>query len=296
MEPGVYPNLPFDEYLAIPALSNTRMGLLAQSPRHFKFNAALDEKMKCLVMGRLIHTHTLEPAEIESRYVVMPDFANDLNNQTDKGLPSTSSATRWCKEQVFNFESANQDREIVSDLWWREAMLTCESIRADDGAREIFEAPGPTELTIVWDDEETGIRCKARIDKVALGARRKLADLKSTSKLATFTKSIASYEYHRQLAHYQAGYAVHRGGELLEPWIVAAETVPPFCVQSAPLQDAALVRGERKRRSLLLLLRDCLEQDHWPGPPSPDEWTLPEWAMSSGEPLELIIDDQVVEV
>lgn len=292
-KPGVYPNVSFDEYLAIQALSNTRMGLLAQSPRHFKFNAALDEKMKCLVMGRLIHTHTLEPDAIALRYAVMPDFANHENNQTDKGVPSTSSATRWCKEQQFNFESANEDREIVTEGWWNEALLTVESIRADDGARAIFETPGPAELTIVWDDDETGIRCKARIDKVA---GQRIVDLKSTSKLATFSKSIAGYEYHRQLAHYQSGYAVHHGGELLEPWIVAAETVPPYCVQSAPLHEEALLYGERRRRQLLRLLRDCIDEDHWPGPPSPTAWRIPEWAMLSNESLELIIDNEVVEI
>ena len=293
MKPGIYPNLPFEEYLAIPALSNTRMGLLAQSPRHFKHNAALDEKMKCLVLGRLIHSQTLEPETIAARYAVMPDFASDLNNQTDKGLPSTSSQTRWCKEQVFNFESANRDRDIVSEQWFREAMLTAESIRTDRQAREIFETPGPTELTIIWDDEETGIRCKARIDKVA---GRKVVDLKSTSKLATFTKSIASYEYHRQLAHYIAGYAVHNGGELLQPWIVAAETVEPYCVQSAPLHDEAVNCGESRRRKLLRLLRECLDADHWPGPPSPNSWMLPEWAMTDGESIELIVDNELVEV
>jgi exodeoxyribonuclease VIII len=292
MEPGIYPNVPFDEYLAIQALSNTRMSLLAQSPRHFKFNAALDERMKCLVAGRLIHTHTLEPALLACRYAVMPDFANDLNNQTDKGLPSTSSQTRWCKEQVFNFESANSDREIVIESWWREALLTVESIRSDESSREIFETPGPTELTVVWDDPETGIRCKARIDKVA---GPKLVDLKSTSRLATFTKSIASYDYHRQLAHYQAGYAALTG-ELLQPWIVAAETVPPYCIQSAPLHDEAVNCGESRRRKLLRLLRECLDADHWPGPPSPTSWRIPEWAMTDGEPIELIIDNELVEV
>jgi exodeoxyribonuclease VIII len=269
------------------------MGLLAQSPRHFKHNASLDEKMKCLVVGRLTHFRTLEPEQISGRFAVMPNYALDPRNCTNDGKPSTSSATSWVKEQEFNFEHDNDGKEIVFEPWYLEAMLTAESVRSDPTAREIFEDEGPVELTVIWDDEETAIRCKARIDKLA---GRRLVDLKSTSKLAAFTKSIASYEYHRQLAHYIAGYAVHNGGELLQPWIVAAETTAPHCVQCAPLHDEALDCGERRRRSLLRLLRECLDADNWPGPPSPDSWRIPEWAMHSGEPIELIVDNEVVEV
>ena len=60
--------------------------------------------------------------------------------------------------------------------------------------------------------------------------------------------------------------------------------------------DAHFVLITPQLRRLLRLLRDCLDEDHWPGPPAPASWMIPEWAMQGGDSVELIVDNEVVEV
>jgi hypothetical protein len=291
MKPGIYPNIPFADYLAIDAVSNSRLGQLAKSPAHYKANAEL-EQTKPLVIGRLVHAGRLEPLSLIQRYAVCPDFHLDPGNRTDKGDPSQSTQTKWCKEQVANFGAANWGKEIVSRSWYDEMMAMVTSLDADPLAKEIFNEPGEVELTLVWNDDETGLLCKARLDKIS---RDRITDLKTTPDLSAFTRAMARYGYHRQGAHYRNGWST-LNGECLDFWIAAVEKSPPFCVQAAPVHEDSIESGELKRRELLRLLADCMDSDKWPGPPAPNAWRVPEYAMSSGDPLELIIDNVTVEM
>jgi hypothetical protein len=294
-EPGIYPGLPFEQYLAIDAVSNTRLGQLAKSPRHYKLNAGIDEQAKHLVLGQLVHAGRLEILSLAKRYAVMPDYHLHADNCTSDGKPSTRKGTRFVKERVADFEAANSDKKVVPMEWFNEMEAIVGSLVADDTSYRLLSGRGESELTLVWRDYETGLLCKARMDFI----RRDLllfADLKTTTELSAFTRAIGRYGYHRQMAHYQAGWATLNGGEVLEPWIVAAEKFKPYCVMSAPLDEEAIYEGDRQRRRLMELLLSCRESNHWPGPESPKSWKLPEWAMCGDDPLELIVDGETVEI
>jgi hypothetical protein len=295
MEPGIYPNLPFADYLAIDAMSNTRLGQLAKSPRHYHCNAGLDEKAKYLMLGQLVHAGRLEVMALARRYAVMPDYHMHPDNCTDVGKPSTSKQTRFVKERAEEFERVNEDKTVVPLEWFREMEAIVSSLIADDSAYRMLGGCGESELTLVWVDAETGLRCKARMDFIRRDIRA-FVDLKTTTDLSAFPRAIARYGYHRQMAHYQAGWAALNGGELLTPWMVAAEKTPPYCVMSAPLDDEALLAGERQRCELMELLVKCREENHWPGPTSPDAWRVPEWALGGSESIELIVNGETLEV
>jgi hypothetical protein len=155
-------------------------------------------------------------------------------------------------------------------------MQVVKSIDADPHARRLFAEVGAVEVSIVWDDPDTGIRCKGRFDKLGDGYA---ADLKTTLDITAFPKSIATYGYHRQQAFYRYGWAVLNGGELLDMWLVAVEKAEPFCVNAAPLSELALAAGDYEWRRLLRQVQECHESGCWPGPLAPDEWEIPEWAM-----------------
>lgn len=292
MQPGIYEDLPFEDYLAIDAVSNTRLGSLAKSPRHYRFAMPL-ERAKYLVVGSLVHAGRLEPMAIAQRYAVAPEYHLDAENKTKEGAATNSKVTNYVKGKLEEFAGANEDKEIVPAEWYREVKSITESLFADPEANRLLNAPGPVELTMVWDDPETGIRCKGRIDKVCSDLAA-FCDLKTTVDLGKFERSIANYGYHRQLAHYQAGYAVLTG-ELLTPWVSAVEKEPPFCVQTAPLDAEALAIGEASRRELLTLLSECMESDCWPGPPSPKSWGLPAWA-TNNQPVAITVGGITMEI
>lgn len=293
IQPGIYPGMSFDDYLAIDAESNTKLGLVERSPAHYRAAVEL-ERCKPLVIGQLVHCGQLEPLALAERYAVMPDFHLMPENSTAAGRTSTSRMTLFVEAREAEFIHANRDKEVVTREWFAEAMGIVAALSQCEAARTILGEEGPVELTLVWVDDETGLLCKARIDKL-MPQLAAFADLKTCAALDSFQRSIASYGYHRQCAHYQAGWA-KLTGELLTPWIVAVEKQRPYCSQAAPLDEEALTRGEERRRAALDLIAECKESNNWPGPPSPPSWRVPEWELNAGEPLSLIVNGEAVEV
>lgn len=276
-EPGIYEDVPFAEYAAWEAVNNSRLGQMAKSPKHY--TTPIKFSTDALRFGNLCHCGRLEPIALAERYAVAHDWHLDAGNVTAAGKATDSKATRYYKERAEDFANANAGKEIVSKAEYRQMMAMVKSIDADPVARRLFAGVGPVEVSIVWDDPETGLRCKGRFDKLGPGYA---ADLKTTIDLATFPKSIANYSYHRQQAFYRMGWAVLNGGELLETWLVAAEKSEPFCVQAAPLSELALAQGDAEWRKLLGRVAECHEAGSWPGPESPIEWTMPAWAVVEG--------------
>lgn len=290
---GIYDNLSFADYLAIDAINNGTLGLIEKSPKHCKERVEL-EQVKPLVLGSMIHCGRLEPLAMAERYAVCPEYQFDELNVTSSNERSTSTATKYVKGKVAEFAAANRDKETVPRDWYREMLAIVTSLNNDPLANSLFNAPGRVELTLVWEDDSTGLLCKARIDKEAASVG-KFIDLKSCADLEAFERSIARYGYHRQLAHYQDGWATLTG-ELLEPWIVAVEKSAPYCVKSAPLHEETLERGYERRRNAMALYAECESSGVWPGPPSPSSWKVPEWELSGTESLSLVVNGQSVEV
>lgn len=290
-EPGIYENVPFATYLAWDAVSNSRMQAIELSPLHYRHYAA-PSGSTALRLGSLTHSGVLEPMSIVKRYAVMPDYQFDEANKTEAGKQSTSVATRYVKEQQAAFREANREREIVSEADYTAMTAMVFALQRDKETWQLLAGEGPIELSLVWDDPATGVRCKARIDKVNGG---RLADLKTTGNIFKFQRSIVDYGYHRQMAHYQRGYSVLTG-EVLQPWLAPVESSEPHAVMTAPLGEETLALGVRKLDEALRTIAACTESGVWPGPEPPTEWNAPDWALIDNTPLELTIGGQTVEM
>ena len=288
MKPGIYHDLDFDDYLEIDAVSNTSLGAMKQSPLHYHSRTTL-EKTKPLVLGSLTHCGKLEPLAIAKRYAVMPDFHLHEDNRTQKGERTESKNTTYVKTQAAAFRTFHQDKEIVPLGWYEEMVSLVQSVANNPTACFALNCVHQ-ELSLVWEDVEFGILCKARLDAVTPGSH--IADLKTCAELAKFPRSIATFGYHRQMAHYQEGWHALTG-ETLPTWIVPVEKAPPFCCQAAPMGGEAISEGRSERRDLIRQIVECTEAGEWPGPESPQEWTLPAWALNQ-EPVSLTVGGQKV--
>lgn len=267
MPPGVYEDVEFDDYLSWEGVSNSRLSQFKLSPLHFKLNRA-KEPTPAMELGTLFHCQVLEPAQFVARYAVTPAFHLDAENRTAQGSSSTSKSTRYVSEKMAQFAHENPGRELVSREWFDQSLEVVTRIASNVTARELLNGQGPVECSIVWDDDETGVRCKARLDKVSAG---RLVDLKKTRELGKFKRAIGAYGYHRQMAHYRAGWA-SLTGEILTPWIIAIEGQAPFCCQAAPLHAQSLAAGIKERRELMQRLAECIASDTWPAPDNPESW------------------------
>lgn len=290
MEPGIYEDVPFADYLAWDALSNSRLSLMAKSPRHYKIGFC-KEPTPAMQLGSLYHCGVLEPLMFADRYAICPDYHLDAENCTTNGAASKSTATKYVKERVEEFKRITDNREIVSREWYQDTLSLVKELYANDFAREMLNDDGPREVSILW--EEDGILCKARIDKVCMRLQL-LMDLKSTAAIENFTNAIGRYGYHRQMAHYQRGWK-ELTGDTMGTALLAVESSPPFAVQAAPLSDEAMTIGRYERNCLMSSLRQCLESDEWPGMENPTHWNVPAWATEQEE-VELIVGGQSIEV
>lgn len=286
--PGIYHALNFTDYLAIDAVNSSSLGLLKKSPRHYKYSPPQLET-SALALGTLTHAAVLTPLEVIATYCVMPSFAQDPRNVTGDGAPSTSR-TKWVQEREKEFRSMHEGKVFCSQSDYDAMLAMAQSIADCPDARDLLQGKGHSEVTIVWEDPDAGLVCKGRIDREC---SPRLGDLKTSVDLKKFRHSLKDYGYYRQMAFYVDGWA-RLTGEVLEPWIVAVEKSAPYCVQCAPLDSETLEFGRREYKRLLAELAECMETNHWPGPPSPECWRLPDWAMQDEGGVELIVGGQAV--
>lgn len=289
-KPGIYRDVPFTEYLGWKALSNSRMNLAMQSLRHFK-EVTFTEPTPQLRLGSFVHCGVLEPLAISMRYAVMPRYELDKENTTSEGKPSTSKTTSYYKAQAAAFAAANRDKEIVDLADYEKLVRINKSLCRSDRAREYLGERGDAEVSLLWEDAETGLLCKARIDMLNSG----INDLKTTGNICKFPSSIADYGYHRQAAHYQDGLATLCGGEIKPFRIIAVESTMPHGVRAAPMSEDALEVGHAEIVSVKRAIADAYAADEWPCYPDPNQWNLPSWYhANASEPIALTINGETV--
>lgn len=283
IKPGMFRSVPMAEYLAWPAVNNSTIGAAFRWNGEIdmaRFKAALDSPPKpptdSMLFGIFAHCGQLEPLQLLRRYAVMPAFENDEGNCTQKGERTNSKATTYYKAKVTAFAATNNGKQVVEQGEFDRMLAILESVKRNNSARRLFECEGDTEVSIVWEDSDTGILCKARIDKVSHGMQA-LPDFKTTADVTKFSASIWNYGYHRQQAFYADGYFALTG-KVYEPWLVAAESESPHGVCAAPLSRSTIEKGRAQYKSVLSRYQACMESGEWPGTPSPGEWSLPAWA------------------
>jgi hypothetical protein len=284
-EPGVYENVAAEDYFAWSAVSNSKLSLLKRSPRHYQHG--FSEATPAMQLGSLVHSGVLEPLAIAKRYVFMPDYAKHPGNTTASGDRSFSSATKFVKQMEEQFRQMHFDKEIVTEEQYNTMVGMSTALADNDKAKHLLR-DGRAEVSMVWDDPETGLRCKARADWLKPGV---MADLKTTMDAGQFERSIVKFGYHRQMAFYTRGLMAN--GIDADPWIICVEKSAPFGCRCAPMDSEALRIGANEIDELLGLLVECQARDFWPGYQNPSVWSVPEW-YSKSEQLELIVDGETV--
>lgn len=286
VEPGVYYDVPFAEYLTWDAVSNSKLGLAARSAAHFKQGFG-GETTPALRLGSLTHCGVLEPLQLSNRYVVEPNFASMPENVDKKGDRSYSHATTFVKEARAQFAAANSRKTVVTQAEYDKVVGIATSLHKEKKVRELMSF-GDAEVSLAWIDEATGLACKCRIDWLTVTTQHCIVDLKTCRDPLRFESSISEYGYHRQMAFYRRGIAAVRSAPA-DAWLIAVETDAPYCSRTAKVAEEALRIGDDEVSELLSLVAECKALDSWPGYTNPDEWELPAWKMRQNE-TELELD------
>jgi exodeoxyribonuclease VIII len=260
--------MPAHEYFAAPAVSNSLLNSMNKSPAHC-WALHLDpnrppkaEPTPAMLAGTLAHCVILEPDAFPIRYVVKPD-GMDYRTKDGKAWRDAQTGEVITLEQ---YDTAQAQRAAV--------------LAVPEVAHAL--SSGEAELSIFWDDQISGERCKARLDWLHRlpDGRVIVLDLKTCSDAspAEFGRSVWNWGYHRQAALYSAGVEA-RGLEVAAFLFVAVTNAYPFIAVPYLLDDQAQQKGKDEVRALIDAFAQCKAQSKWPAyGDGVQTLSLPAWA------------------
>lgn len=291
-KPGIYHQVPFDEYLQWDAVSNSSMQPALRSMLHYRTRQPIEET-PAMRLGSLTHTKQFEPSLVSERYVVMPAFENEVRRDDGSKFANPKGSTAY-KELVDDWKSKQVGMEIVTQSQYDDMIGMVAALAADKRATA-FLTGGDYEVSILAIDPVTGLQCKGRCDHLHLKARR-IGDLKTTRDASDFETTIADRSYHRQLAFYADMIEWLGKPKIKECSIVAVENSMPYGVRSAPLDAQDLQDGRDEYREILNKIAEALKTRKWKGYDSPDVWRLPGWRRRKPATVKLKFGGREVDV
>lgn len=235
--PGIYFDLPAEDYHAYPALSASGIKDILVSPLTYYVsspwnpNRVDDDPTEARVNGTAAHVRVLEgKAAFDDAYAYRPDPAD-----YPEALAGHEALKAKCRALGLKMGGSSLDlcariREVEPDavLWpdiearvladstgktilpakkrW-EIELPAKVVECYPEARKAFGGGYP-EVSIFWVDRETGVPMKCRIDFLKIHAVVELKTFTNTFGMAVeraVARAITNYRYHVQLAVYLDG-------------------------------------------------------------------------------------------
>jgi hypothetical protein len=230
------------------------------------------EQTDSQALGQATHFAVFQPELFEEEYVVRP-----------AGMERRSNAGKaaWAA-----FEKAHEAKQVISQEDWDLCLAIRDSVWGHPTAQAILASRRMVEASAWWEDPETGLLCKGRMDAIcAFDGETLVPDLKTTRDASpeAFGRDAARYGYHFQGAHYLGGLNVLAPRE--RRWVlIAVEKAPPYLVAVYEFDWESLEAGRRDVRRALALWEQCSESGIWPGYPSEIQTLeLPRWALSRAD-------------
>ena len=250
-------NLPFDDYLRIPAVNSSRLKLIRSESPKFFFENPNQSGTRSMGLGTLCHTAVLEPSELRKRYVTCPSgMDEDGRKKPFKDYKKSLAPGKILIKRA--------EMQLALDL--------AEDVHTYQEKFFPVDASNITELTIVWTDPDTGLRCKVRPDNYIPGA---VMDLKCMAAISTskFPWACSNYGYWEQSASYRMGVLAAVEAGLLpagdngdcEMFIIASSTGKVRDHARYRVQDAEITHFTQVVQDNLMMVREWHDSGHWGG-------------------------------
>jgi hypothetical protein len=231
-----------------------------------------------------LHAWTAHP-RLNPNYVPYDDSKFDVGTVAHAMLLEGTASVDVCDFPDWRTKDAREARDAsrangrtpLLSHQFEEVLGMCNAVADQLKAFNADPVPltgGTPEQTMVWQDDQTGVWCRARIDWLHddLSA---IDDLKTTTRSAhpeAFAKNLYGYGCDVQAAFYLRGMRTlyPTKVEAFPPqwrWIVV-ETSPPYGLSVVEPSPAVLELADAKVDAALKLWAECLERDVWPGYPT----------------------------
>jgi hypothetical protein len=270
LEPGIYPDISNEDYHnKIEGVSNSWL----QKFKYCPANAILQQNSEAdhFVFGRAFHALVLEgPVVFNNEFAVSPDPPCPAD-RNPKGWRNTTDY----KAAIAKFKAQNIGKALISLEDYKHLKGMDSAVKKHPLSKEVLK-DGIPEQTVIWIDEDTGLRCKCRPDWIPTGDNNALADLKSAKGAAyhAFKRSMWDYGYDRQAAFYLDGYNAATGSEFDAFVFPVVEKKPPYLTGCYPVGEESMTRGRVEYKKLLGQVKECMETGYWP--PYVLDWREPD--------------------
>lgn len=258
---GIHEGLDDKVYFQLPYFSSSYARTLIINPALAQQER---KEKKYLSLGSAIHALKLEGRDVfNSRFVCLPEDAPKKPTVTQRNAAKPSVDTQNAIYFWDLFESQNQGKTIMSAEDKEIVEGCCKAIDEHPCVikRGMFKS-GSFEVTIIYTDRETGIRCKSRLDNLEDGF---INDLKSTADSTPwlFEKSIEKYGYATQGGSYSIA-AATVGADIREVRLCAVSTKAPFTPHVGMFSEAYLIDGQASFCRALNIEAECRDLGYYP--------------------------------
>ena len=264
-DPGLYPDISHKVYHAMDSIvSNSYLGRLDKCPANAKIPMP---DTPALIIGRAFHSIVLDGLEsFKKHFAVLPD----IDKRTKEGK---AAYAQFCEENGAKEVISLPDYEILAEML---------SAVATHPIASKLMMEGRSEMSVFWTDEETGLPCKCRPDRIPDGEHGVILDLKSVrnADVHAFTNAVMNYGYAREAAFYIDGFNAVSSAKVDAFVFICVEKEPPYRVETYCLEELFVEDGRREYRRLMATEVECRKNQFWPNYQYSEIMTLymPGWA------------------
>jgi len=252
-------------------------------------NRGIIEETDPMRLGTGIHALTLEPAEFERQFVVVPDFHLDPENTSGTGKnikPSESKATKYVKQKVAEFATANAGKKFLSGAQYQSALNAIKAIHERPHLKAMIDR---CQKEITLRGEILGLPMKGRVDLLDIQGGE-IIDLKTTAdcEAYAFGRTFANLNIAFKMAIYRE-LAQQQYKRTFQCSIIAQETMGDFDNTYYPIPDIALDNALKQVKEVIHQYQGCLESNVWPGVDGGalmSNLVIPNWAMRDDDGLD----------
>jgi hypothetical protein len=270
LKPGIYADVPYDIYSTWPAINHSRMRRLRDdTPAHARWEMLNQQPpAKALNFGWAVHVAVLEPDTWEQQVLEVPK----VDRRTKEGK------LHWAA-----FERKAEGRMLMDSEQMAKLRGIRDNMLRHPTARELLLGAGQNEVSLVWRDQETGVLCKGRLDRMAAIRHRSdlhlvgtevgseigaIVDVKTIGDPATlrnFERSAYDYGYFEQAAMYSDALQAVLPSASERPFLwIACETQPPHAIRVFQPDELGMDWGRQEYRRQLAIYKRCAETGVWP--------------------------------
>lgn len=248
--PGIYENIPAEEYRSWDAISKTGLAEFAvdgPGTYRWKIDNGVDKKTKNINLGTAIDTLFFDGDDaFHEQYAVKP-----------QGMKfSTKKGKEWQAEHAH-----------LKILSWDEAADVYGAVAAISKYEPALEylQDCRTQLSMIWEDPDTGLLVKGRPD-FKPNLEGVLGDLKSTEKPSppAFERTAEKFKYHWQAAIYSDGWHILTG-EYIDLFVFAVvQSEAPYRPEICKFEPPDIQKGRDQYKSELGIYAECQRLNKWP--------------------------------